>query len=350
MQQNMFGYLFQAITNLLTQNLGLFDAMGQRLFLALATILVAWFGIKVALSGLQEDTFASFASFVLMLSFGYTMVFYYDSPIPGLGSPFHNLITNEAQYLSNQITVTQEQTLTDRLTSFETQLEQPGWTNIIGTIVYTIIIILAAACQAIAFVVVAWGLIALAACVLLGPDLHPLLHCAETRLAVLGLVQSVLAVRFLSGGRFGGGLHCRQSACLLAQCTAAGVRAQHEPIGVVSGPVSDFSCLYLHAHQDSRSHQRHLQRVVRDSGSIRREVLAMNEPKTAKQLYMEQFGEAIVTGNYLKVTVALLALVSRRSCSDESEDDSYLPELQAAGDPHRRIGPRPGGRVRQLRL
>ena len=35
----------------------------------------------------------------------------------------------------------------------------------------------------------------------------------------------------------------------------------------------------------------------------------MNEPNTAKQLYMEQFGEAIVTGNYLKVTVALLALV-----------------------------------------
>ena len=173
MQQNMFGYLFQAITNLLTQNLGLFDAMGQRLFLALATILVAWFGIKVALSGLQEDTFASFASFVLMLSFGYTMVFYYDSPIPGLGSPFHNLITNEAQYLSNQITVTQEQTLTDRLTSFETQLEQPGWTNMIGTIVYTIIIVLAAACQAIAFVVVAWGLVALAACVLLGPIFIP---------------------------------------------------------------------------------------------------------------------------------------------------------------------------------
>ena len=35
----------------------------------------------------------------------------------------------------------------------------------------------------------------------------------------------------------------------------------------------------------------------------------MSEPKTAKQLYMEQYGEAVVTGNYLKVTVALLALV-----------------------------------------
>src|SRR5579872_692483 len=34
-------------------------------------------------------------------------------------------------------------------------------------------------------------------------------------------------------------------------------------------------------------------------------VAATNE---AKQLYMEQFGEALVTGSYLKVAVALLAL------------------------------------------
>jgi type IV secretory pathway TrbF-like protein len=35
----------------------------------------------------------------------------------------------------------------------------------------------------------------------------------------------------------------------------------------------------------------------------------MKEANAAKQLYLEQFGEAIVTGNYLKVTVALLAMI-----------------------------------------
>ena len=173
MPQNMFGYIFQGITNLLTQNLGFFDAMGQNMFLAFATIMVVWFGIRLAFSGLHEDTFSSFAGFVLMLAFGYTMIFYYDRPIPGMGSSFHNLITNEAQFLSNQITVTQVQTIQDRLTLFETELEQPSWANVIGTIVYTIIILLVATCQALAFVVVAWGLIALAACVLLGPVFIP---------------------------------------------------------------------------------------------------------------------------------------------------------------------------------
>ena len=43
-------FIFQAINNLLTQNLGFFDAMGQNLFRAFATILVVWFGVKSALS------------------------------------------------------------------------------------------------------------------------------------------------------------------------------------------------------------------------------------------------------------------------------------------------------------
>ncbi len=36
-------FIFRAINNLLTQNLGFFDAMGQNLFRAFATILVVWY-------------------------------------------------------------------------------------------------------------------------------------------------------------------------------------------------------------------------------------------------------------------------------------------------------------------
>ena len=50
MQTDYLQFIFQAINNLLTQNLGFFDAMGQNLFRMFATILVAWFGIKSALS------------------------------------------------------------------------------------------------------------------------------------------------------------------------------------------------------------------------------------------------------------------------------------------------------------
>ena len=38
-------------------------------------------------------------------------------------------------------------------------------------------------------------------------------------------------------------------------------------------------------------------------------------PNAAKQLYMEQFGEAIVTNSYLKIAVAVLSLVIWVLCS-----------------------------------
>ena len=50
MQTDFLQYIFQAINNLLTQNLGFFDAMGQNLFRMFATILIVWYGVKSALS------------------------------------------------------------------------------------------------------------------------------------------------------------------------------------------------------------------------------------------------------------------------------------------------------------
>ena len=46
MQTDYLQFIFQAITNLLTQNLGFFDAMGQNLFRMFATILIVWFGVS----------------------------------------------------------------------------------------------------------------------------------------------------------------------------------------------------------------------------------------------------------------------------------------------------------------
>ena len=114
MQTDFLQYIFQAINNLLTQNLGFFDTMGQNLFRSFATILIAWFGIKSALasaSGRPSFQFDHFASLLLTISFGFAMVNYYSTPIPGIGTSFHNLVTNEAQFLSSQINQAELQTV-----------------------------------------------------------------------------------------------------------------------------------------------------------------------------------------------------------------------------------------------
>ena len=178
MQTDFLQYIFQAINNLLTQNLGFFDAMGQNLFRSFATILVAWFGIKSALasaSGRPSFQFDHFASLLLTISFGFAMVNYYSTPIPGVGVSFHNLVTNEAQFLSTQIDQAQLQTVVTQVADFETRMDSPGWGDILGTAIYVIVTILLAAAQAIAIVVIAYGFIATAVCVLVGPVFVPFL-------------------------------------------------------------------------------------------------------------------------------------------------------------------------------
>ena len=52
-------------------------------------------------------------------------------------------------------------------------MDSPTWGDILGTLVYAIVIILLSAAQAIAIVVIAYGFIATAVCVLVGPVFIP---------------------------------------------------------------------------------------------------------------------------------------------------------------------------------
>jgi type IV secretory pathway VirB6-like protein len=175
-QTDFLQFIFQAIDNLLTQNLGFFDAMGQNLFRSFATILVAWYGIKSALSsasGRHFLHFDNFASLLLTISFGFAMVNYYSTPIPGTGMSFHNLVTDEAQFLASRINQAELQTVVTQVADFESRMDSPGWGDFLGTAIYVIVTILLAAAQAVAIVVIAYGFIATAVCVLVGPVFIP---------------------------------------------------------------------------------------------------------------------------------------------------------------------------------
>jgi type IV secretory pathway VirB6-like protein len=169
-------FIFRAINDLLTRNLGFFDTMGQNLFRGFATILVVWYGIKSALSassGKYPFSFDNFASLLLTISFGFAMVNYYSTPIPGIGTSFHNLITDESQFLANRIDRASLQTVVQGVADFQARVDSPGWGDFLGTAIYVVVVVLLAAVQAIAIVVVAYGFIATAVCVLVGPIFVP---------------------------------------------------------------------------------------------------------------------------------------------------------------------------------
>src|SRR6202047_815439 len=175
-QPDFLQFIFQAINSLLTQNLGFFDTMGQNLYRSFATILFVWFRIKSPLSaaaGKHPFHFDNLASLLMTISLGFAMVNYYSNPIPGVGTSFHNLITDESQFLANRINQAELQTVTERVSDFESRLDSPTWGDILGTLIYAVVIILLAAAQAIAIVVIAYGFIATAVCVLVGPIFIP---------------------------------------------------------------------------------------------------------------------------------------------------------------------------------
>ncbi len=95
--------LFQFLTELLTTHSDTFVTLGLNLFRGLSVILIAWFGVRSALSsasggpGFQLDRFAQL---VLSISFGFAMITYYDSPIPGFGVSFKDLILDQSFYLA----------------------------------------------------------------------------------------------------------------------------------------------------------------------------------------------------------------------------------------------------------
>jgi len=177
MAMDYLQFIFHAINTLLTQNLGFFDAMGQNLFRAFATILVVWYGVKSALSsagGRHFLQFDHFASLLLTISFGFGMVNYYSNPIPGIGTSFHNLVTDESEFLANKINQTELQTVEERIADFEVRMDAPSVTDLLGTLMYAVIVILLAAAQAVAIVVIAFGFIATAVCILVGPLFVPI--------------------------------------------------------------------------------------------------------------------------------------------------------------------------------
>ena len=96
------------------------DAMGLRICIALATIMLVWFGVQEALASTHHGAgfhVGKFLSFFMLITFAYTLVKFYDTSIPGVGQSFRGFINGGAQYLVNVIG-------TDSMTSIQNTLSQ----------------------------------------------------------------------------------------------------------------------------------------------------------------------------------------------------------------------------------
>src|ERR1700678_3723562 len=178
------------------------DALGLRICISLATIMLVWFGVQEALasaSGGPGFSLAKFLNFFMLITFAYTMVKFYDSSIPGVGYSLRGFINGGAQYLVSVIG-------TESVTSIQNTLNQaqstsgPGITkalmNPYYAIVYVIIQVLIAVLSAAVSAIIAYGAIASAVIGLLGPVFIPFLVFNKLEFLFWGWLRAFMGFCF----------------------------------------------------------------------------------------------------------------------------------------------------------
>ncbi|HEV2418045.1 MAG TPA: type IV secretion system protein [Terriglobia bacterium] len=225
--QNYITYIQNVVLTLAGQHSALFQGIGKNMFLGLATIMLAWFGIKTALEAgdfLAGMHFSKFASLVIMISFGFAMINYYSVPIPGIGTDFHHLITNETLYLSKAIGNAQLDQIAQDVDYVRANLVTPGITDILAIFFYGLTILLLAGCEAVAIIVTAFGLVATSVCALVGPIFIPFFIVPKLDWLFWGWLRCFIqyafyqviaaAVIFIIGNFFTGIIHAQITGAL----------------------------------------------------------------------------------------------------------------------------------------
>src|ERR1700726_681930 len=178
---DLLNWITQACSSLTITVSPSVDAMGVHICVALATIMLVWFGVQEALAAAQGGpgfSMGKFLSFFMLITFAYTMVKFYDSSIPGVGYSLRGFINGGAQYLVSIIG-------NDSVTSIQNTLNQAQATSGPGMLkalmnpyyamVYVIIQVLIAVLAAVVSAIVAYGAVASAVIGLLGPVFIPFL-------------------------------------------------------------------------------------------------------------------------------------------------------------------------------
>ena len=164
----------QAITDLLTTYEPEFLRFGYTLFVAFATILIAWHGIRMMLErdSLGEHMFG-FAKLLVFVSFGYALIAFYEAPLPGIGVSFSNLITDQTHHFANILDARSLEMMFQHLDELWQHFVQPDAWSILANLLYWLLLIVVTLAKVISLALVAFGLVASAVCALLGPIFVP---------------------------------------------------------------------------------------------------------------------------------------------------------------------------------
>ena len=198
MQLNLLPTIQQAIANLLTVYEPEFLRFGFSLFLSFATILIVWQGVKMMFSHDNlGDSMFDFAKLLMLISFGYAFIAFYEAPIPGIGVSFSNLITDQTGYFQSVLEARAFDNIYRHFDELSDHFLQPDAWSILANLIYWAMLLLIALAKGLSLAVIAFGLIASAVCGLLGPIFVPFFIVPKLEWLFWGWLKSFIQYSFV---------------------------------------------------------------------------------------------------------------------------------------------------------
>jgi hypothetical protein len=197
-QLNLLPTVQQAIANLLTVYEPEFLRFGYSLFLSFATILIVWQGVKMMFShDSLGDSMFEFAKLLMLISFGYSFIAFYEAPLPGIGVSFSNLITDQTAYFQSVLEARAFDNIYRHFDDLSEHFLQPDAWSILANLIYWTMLLLIALAKGLSLAVIAFGLIASAVCGLLGPIFVPFFIVPKLEWLFWGWLKAFIQYSFV---------------------------------------------------------------------------------------------------------------------------------------------------------
>jgi len=177
------------------------DALGLHMVVALATIMLVWFGVQEALASAQGGpgfSLPKFIGFFVLITFAYCFVKFYDRSIPGIGYSLRGFISGGTSslvdYIGNDSTKEVQDTIHTALGKIGTL--SPALTEPYQLIcTYTVQIVLTILAALIG-VIIAYGAIGATVIGLLGPVFIPWMVFEKTDFLFWGWLKAFVGFEF----------------------------------------------------------------------------------------------------------------------------------------------------------
>jgi hypothetical protein len=178
------------------------DALGLHMVIALATIMLAWFGVQEALASAHHGgtgfNVGRFVSFFLLITFAYCFVKFYNGAIPGIGYSLKGFVSGGTSglvdYIGHDSTQDVQNTIHGALNKIGTM--SPSLTEPYTLICTWSVQIILAILTALIGVIIAYGAIGASIVGLVGPVFIPWMVFDKTEFLFWGWLKAFIGFEF----------------------------------------------------------------------------------------------------------------------------------------------------------